>query len=323
MKKIAKIFLVAIACIVAITALAGCLSEDSEAGGNQPNEAQNQSSDEAAGGGEDAPANQPLTAQRPDAAPLESSGNLGRYHVDIGDYTLEKDYNGRQAIVVSYTFTNNDDEAQSATFAVSEKAFQNGVSLEPAIFADDSIVDSSANMRDVQPGASLEIKQGYLLSSPTAPVEFEVTEAISFNDDMLGKTFEIDPSGKTEYPSAPVGATNGNLGNYEVSVVSCEIGDNYDDTDVLIVHYGFTNNGKKEASFSLEISAKVFQNGVELERAYFADINESGTLFVKPGAGIEVVEAYELPDTSSAVNIELSEIFSLSDEKITAAVELK
>ena len=175
----------------------------------------------------------------------------------------------------------------------------------------------------MQTGASIEIKKAYLLTSETAPVEFEVTEAISMNDDMLGKTFMIDPNGKTEYPTAPEGGISGKLGDYTVSVVSCEVGDNYDDTDVLIVHYDFTNNSKKNASFSVNIYAKLFQNGVQIERAYFADSNESSTLSIKQGVGIEVVEAYKLADLTSPVDIELTESFSLSDEKFKTTVQLK
>ena len=329
MKKFAKIALIVAVCLAVLTALTGCLSVDEESTSGSPQESQSDTqgsqNNQDSQGSQDEQSNEgsTLTAQRPETPPFESSGDLGKYHVEIGEYTLEKDYNGNPAIVISYTYTNNDDEAASAMFAISERAFQNGISLESAYFANDSIVDSSASMKDVQPGGSLEIKKGYLLTSSTAPVEFEVTESISFDDDMLGKTFIINENGKTEYPSAPEGSTSGELGDYTVSIISCEIGDDYDGGDVFIVHYGFTNNSKKEASFSLAISAQVFQNSVELERAYFADSNDSSSLFIKPGVGIEIVEAYELPDLSSPVDIELSELFSFSDDKISTTVELK
>lgn len=318
MKNIAKIFLTAAVCLAVLTALTACTFEEDEPMVGSPQE-------------EVLPVNQddsaessvPLTASRPEEQPLEPAGDLGKYHIEIGDYTMEKDVSGNSAIVISYIFTNNSDEAESTLVALSDNAFQNGVSLESAFFLDDSIVDSSATMKDVQPGGSLEIKKGYVLSSSTAPVEFEVSESFSFDGAMLGKTFVIDESGKTEYPTAPQGGTSGELGDYTVSIVSCEIGDDYDGSDVLIVHYGFTNNGKRNASFSLSISAQAFQGGVELERAYFADSNESSMLYLKPGAGIEVVEAYELPDLTKPVDIELSEYLSFSDEKITTTVELK
>lgn len=334
MKKFAKIALIVVICLFVLADVMSCLSDDEDtpenaSQGTQSDSQVNQDSqttqDSQTAQDSDSSSNEsePLTAQRPETPPLESSGKLGKYDVAIGDYTIEKDHNGNPAIVISYTFTNNDDDSRSAMVSVSEKAFQNGVSLESAYFSDDSILDSSADMKDVQTGASIEIKKAYLLTSETAPVEFEVTEAISMNDDMLGKTFMIDPNGKTEYPTAPEGGISGKLGDYTVSVVSCEIGDNYDDTDVLIVHYGFTNNSKKNASFSVNIYAKLFQNGVQIERAYFADSNESSTLSIKPGVGIEVVEAYKLADLTSPVDIELTESFSLSDEKFKTTVQLK
>ncbi len=263
-----------------------------------------------------------LTATKPEAAPIEPSGDLGDYHIEIGDFELSEDYSGNPAIIISYTYTNNSDEAQSAMTAITEYAFQNGVSLESAYFSDDSKVDSSVSMKDVKPGSSLEIKRGYRLSSETAPVEFEVNETFSFDGTMLGKTFEISPGGTTEYSVAPAGDIYGELGDFTVSVVSCEIGEDYDGSDVLVIHYGFTNNSRKRASFSGNISAEVFQNGIELDRAYFADANDASMLSIKPGAGIEVIEAYELPDTSSPVELEITESFSFSDEKLTTTINL-
>lgn len=321
MKTPAKIFGIVLTCFAVLVLSCSCATFDESTDGNSsdntpeavnPAEPPENSADDSAG----------LTATRPEEKPLESSGDLGNYHVEIGECSIEKDYNGKPAAVISYVFTNNDDEANSAMVALSDRAFQNGVSLESAYFMDDSVVNSADLMKDVQPGSSIEIKQGYLLSSESAPIEFEITELISFNDSKLGKTFVIDEAGKTEYPSAPQGGISGKLGDYDVSILSSEIGDNYDDGDVLIVHYGFTNNSKKDASFILSITDKAFQNGIELENAYFADSNDASSLYIKPGVGIEVVVAYELPDTSTPVDIELSELMSFSDDKITTTIQL-
>ena len=321
MKKLVKILGIIIVVFAVLVAAVSCMADY----GNSDSAPSDRDMDNAAAASPDSSpddSSDTLSAKRPEAAPLEASGDLGNYHVEIGECTLTKDYSGRAAAVISYTFTNNGDEAESAMVALLDRAFQNGVSLETAIFADDSIVNSADVMKDIQPGASIEIKEGFLLSSESAPIEYELQETISFSDDKLGKTFVIDENGKTEYPTAPQGSKSGTLGDYDVSIISSEIGDDYDGKDVLIVHYGFTNNGKKEASFSLSISAEAFQNGVELERAYFADSNDASSLYVKPGAGIEVVLAYELPDTSATVNLEVSELLSFSDEKLTATIEL-
>ena len=315
-----------ILCLIFAITLASCSSMSEytpESGGNNP-PANADADDNSPSSDENEPASSQsgLTAAKPEAAPLESSGDLGDYHIDIGGFELSKDYNGNPAIIISYTYTNNSDKAQSAMVAITERAFQNGVGLESAYFGIDSEVDTSLDMKDVQPGSSLEIKEGYLLSSETAPVEYEVSESFSFDDATLGKTFEISPDGKTEYSVAPTGDVTGELGDFTVSVVSCEIDQDRDGSDILVVHYGFTNNSRKNASFSVNISAEAFQNGIELDRAYFADVNDNSMLNIKPGAGIEVIEAYALPDTSSPVDLEITESFSFSDDKLTTTINL-
>ena len=231
MKKFGKILCIILA--LSVILVTACSCEISSIDDETPPE----TSAESDAANEQSPeSSDALTATRPEAAPLEPAGDLGKYRVEIGECAITEDYNGKPAAIISYMFTNNGDEATSAMVALSEKAFQNGVSLESAFFMDDSVVNSSDSMKDIQPGSSIEIKQGYLLSSESAPIEFEVEELISFDDNKLGKTFIIDEAGKTEYSVAPQGGVSGRLGDYEVSILSSEIGEDYDGKDVIIVH---------------------------------------------------------------------------------------
>lgn len=333
MKNIKKPLLIFICAIVMIAIVAvGLSSKDSGENATTPEGSVTAPEAETTQNSEKPPETEPveteqpagLSASKPEPEPVEAAGDLGDYHVEIKDFSLEKDHSGNPAIVISFDFTNNSDEAASAMVALSEKAFQNGISLQSAYFMDDSIVDSSMSMKDIQPGTTIELKKGYLLSSETAPVEFEVEETFSWDNALLGKTFEISEGGQTVYSVAPTGSIGGELGDYSVYIISSEIGEDYDGDDVLIVHYGFTNNGKKDASFSLALSVSLFQNGIELERAYFAnDDNDASLLYAKPGAGLEIIEAYELQDTVSPVDVEIEELISFSDEKITTTIQLK
>ena len=87
------------------------------------------------------------------------SGDLGDYHVEIKGASLAKDYEGKSAIVVTYAWTNNSEETTSAMVSVGAKAFQ---------------------------------ECAYVLTSETSTVEFELTEWISFSDDMV--TMNFDPA---------------------------------------------------------------------------------------------------------------------------------
>lgn len=123
---------------------------------------------------------------------MEGSGDIGGSHVEIKGAFLSQDYEGNPAIVVTYAWTNNSDETTSAMVATMEQAFQDGVELETAIITDDDRYDVDAGMKDVRPGTTIDVQCAFLLTSATSTVEFELSEWISLNDDMV--TMDFDPA---------------------------------------------------------------------------------------------------------------------------------
>lgn len=123
---------------------------------------------------------------------VTDSGDLGDYTVKIHDgFELAKDYNGKDVIVLTYDFTNNSDDNQSFMFAISDKVFQNGIGLESAVMSTDS-PELKNRSTDIQPGASVTVKVGYLLQDTTSPVSVEAKELISLKDDeKLTKEFNL------------------------------------------------------------------------------------------------------------------------------------
>ena len=132
------------------------------------------------------------TAQEPEepTAPADS-GDLGDYHVTIGDVTYGEDYEGEKVVVVHYDFTNNASEAKAALFAINVKAFQDGVELETALVADDTVYDAAIAQKEIKSGVTLEDCQAAFVLSGTSDIEVEVTEFISFSDEKLVKTFKV------------------------------------------------------------------------------------------------------------------------------------
>jgi hypothetical protein len=122
---------------------------------------------------------------------ISDTGTLGDYAVSVESARLVKDYQGKNAIIVKYKFTNNADKATSFMIAIGNKAFQDGVQLETAIITDDKTYNVQNSLKDIQKGASLEVEEGYLLSSDKSVVSIEASELISFNDTKLTKTFDI------------------------------------------------------------------------------------------------------------------------------------
>lgn len=121
--------------------------------------------------------------------------------IDFGDYVVEvkgaklaKDYEGNPAIVVDYAFTNNSTETKSAFVALTDKAFQDGVSLETAIISDDSVYDSDLSWKDIRPGTTLDCQTAFILTSETSIVEVEFEEFANFSSKAPKLLVEFDPA---------------------------------------------------------------------------------------------------------------------------------
>lgn len=255
---------------------------------------------------------------------LESSGVLGDYGVEIHEFELSRDASGSPAIIINYTFTNNGSETTNGITALSDAAYQNGVQLDTAIIMTGGI--GQDQMKDIQSGASIELQSAFLLSSDTAPVEFEVSEMFSLSDEKIGKVFQISEGGETVLSVAPEGVVSKGLGDYTVSIISYRTSADYEGSPAIIISLGFTNNGKKATNFMTSISCKAFQSGVQLDSAFIMG-EDSGTgasqiRNVKPGAGTEVTVAYVLSSETEKVSIEIEELFSFSNEKLETSIDL-
>lgn len=111
------------------------------------------------------------------------------YTVTIDSCKQTKDYQGKAAVNITYTWTNNSDKATSFMVSVIDKAFQDGVELETAILSGSS--DSNVS-KEIKPGKSLKVTQAFKLDSKTQPVTVECSEMFSFNDALLAKkTFNL------------------------------------------------------------------------------------------------------------------------------------
>ncbi|WP_172136004.1 DUF5067 domain-containing protein [Adlercreutzia sp. ZJ473] len=160
-----RIALISITCALAAgVALAGCSSTESS------------STSSADQSGE------------PRQAAQEEKAAESKYAVTIDDCAVTTDYEGNPAAVVTYTFTNNSDEATSFMVAIHDQCFQNGVQLELALVSD---LDSSRTMSEIKPGASITVQQAYALDDQS-DLTVECTELISLDDTVLAEaTFSV------------------------------------------------------------------------------------------------------------------------------------
>ncbi len=139
---------------------------------------------------------------------------------------------------------------------------------------------------------------------------------------------DSDTASDSSY-SQDVSAQDGNaaedntIGDYGCVVKSAVLCKDWTDQDAVLVTYEFTNNSSDSISFDIALDAKAFQDGVGLETAIL-DSDETDYLDVeiKPGVTKEVKKAYVLRDTSTDVEIEVSELISFSDDKLVSTVKI-
>lgn len=123
-------------------------------------------------------------------------------------------------------------------------------------------------------------------------------------------------------------ADSDRLGDYSLVIDSCRLAEDYEGKPVAIIKYIFTNvEDEDAASFTFAFNDTVFQNGVSLNGAYVLndDANYSSdnqTKEIKKGASLEVEVAYELNDTTSDLEVEVSELISLDDKVIKKTFKL-
>lgn len=122
---------------------------------------------------------------------------------------------------------------------------------------------------------------------------------------------------------ADAGNTSDNtVGDYTCVVKGAEVCKDWEDKDAVLITYEFTNNSDSAISFDVALDARAYQDGIGLETAILDDDTDILDVDIKPGVTKEVKKAYVLRDTSTEIEIEISELISFSDDKIITKVTL-
>lgn len=119
----------------------------------------------------------------------ETNGVIGDYVCTVKSAKLCKDYDGKSAVKVTYEFTNNSSEAESFDVALQDDVYQDGVGLETAYFSDEDS-DNGIDVK-IKPGNTKEVSKIYKLRDEKTPLDIEISEWISFSDDKLTYTVEL------------------------------------------------------------------------------------------------------------------------------------
>lgn len=146
----------------------------------------------ASGGSDDSSSEDSNASEVTSAVSAESeekaNDTIGDFKCVVKGAKLCKDLTGKDAVLITYEFTNNSDSAVSFDVALDARAYQDGVGLETAILDEDTdYLDV-----DIKPGVTKEVKKAYNLRDTSTEIEIEVSELISFSDDKIVTTVEID-----------------------------------------------------------------------------------------------------------------------------------
>ena len=87
----------------------------------------------------------------------------------------------------------------------------------------------------------------------------------------------------------------------------------------------WTNNSDETASYAWTLNADAYQDGVGLEfgillNSDYSDMSNARMTEIKPGVSLEVAEVFSLRDTSTPVEIEISELISFDDTVLESGI---
>ena len=104
------------------------------------------------------------------------------------------------------------------------------------------------------------------------------------------------------------------LGDYTVEIKSAVVTQDYDGNPAVVITYSWTNNSSETTSPMLSMSTSVFQDGIGMNSAFIYDDpaydGDMYTTDVRPGTTVDVQEAFELNNTTSPIEVEITEAFA-------------
>ena len=178
MKYLKKISLLGLLSVVSLTIVACGTSTTKEVGSGQGRKDQT-----------------PLINEQTGETITSTSGKIGEYEVTIyDDYEVLEYFDDTHIIVVTYDFTNNSKENNTFSSAISDEVFQNGIRINSALLT--YFLDAkkfNGDITEIQPGATITLREAYKLRDTTSPVTIEVkgNEYRSSDTTKITKEFKL------------------------------------------------------------------------------------------------------------------------------------
>lgn len=122
---------------------------------------------------------------------MNGNGNLGAHHVEIKDYRMEKDKDGKNSIIITYKITNNDNAVMNFATILRDKAYQGTKELKDAVLENIENFDADSITKSIEKGATHEVQKAFVLENTETAVKIEVKRLTSTNGESVVKTFDI------------------------------------------------------------------------------------------------------------------------------------
>jgi len=123
---------------------------------------------------------------------FEGKGSVKDFDVEILEAKKAETFDGKDAVVITYRWTNNSDDTAIFMDALDTCVFQDGIQLDSSIANDDSESYLEDNMRKVRPGKTLDVSLAYELRSDSPEIEVEVSDFLFEPSIIVKKLFTLE-----------------------------------------------------------------------------------------------------------------------------------
>ena len=120
----------------------------------------------------------------------KADGTIGDYACVVKKAKICKDWEGKDAVKITYSFTNNSKESASFDIALTDEVYQDGIQLESTFISSDE--DDFGIDVKIKPGMTKEVAKVYVLRDKKTDLDVEISEFISLSDDKLVTTVKLE-----------------------------------------------------------------------------------------------------------------------------------
>lgn len=117
-------------------------------------------------------------------------GTIGDYVCTVKSAKLCKNWEGKDSVKITYSFTNNNSEPHSFDIALEDNVYQDGIGLEQTFINGDDDDDFGIDVK-IKQGVTKDVSKVYILRDKTTDLEVEIGEWISFDDTKIVTTVSL------------------------------------------------------------------------------------------------------------------------------------